>query len=99
VLVHSVYFYLKPELSPAQQEAFFQGLESLCAVSHAEAVYIGRPAPLPERPVLDKSYSFALTVLFSDLAAHDRYQVDPLHKAFLEQFRSFWARVQVYDSQ
>ncbi|MFT3869855.1 MAG: Dabb family protein [Nibricoccus sp.] len=69
-----------------------------CAASSPQsAVYVGTPATLPERPVRDSSYTFALTVLFKDIASHDAYQIDPLHKAFLQEFSSFWARVQIYD--
>jgi len=32
------------------------------------------------------------------MAGHDIYQVDPLHKAFLDSFRTFWTKVQIYDA-
>ena len=75
-----------------------KGLESLRAIRSTEAVYVGMPAALPDRPTRESSYAFALTVLFKDIAAHDAYQVDPLHKAFIQDFGSLWARVQVYDA-
>ena len=74
------------------------GLESLRSIKSAEVLYIGKPAVLPERPVRDCSYTFGLTVIFKDIAAHDAYQVDPLHDAFNQNFRPLWARVQVYDA-
>jgi hypothetical protein len=52
---------------------------------------------MPERPVRDSSYDFGLTVVFKNLAAHDAYQVDPLHQAFNQTFRGLWARLQDYD--
>jgi hypothetical protein len=99
MLVHTVLFWLRPELTPAQREAFrAEGLEGLRPIASVAALHIGTPAPIPPRPVVDASYSFGLTVLFADVAAHDAYQVDPLHKAFIERFRSHWERVQIYDA-
>jgi hypothetical protein len=98
MLIHSVFFWLKPETSPAQRSAMQKGLEALRAIKSAETVYVGTPAALPERPVRDSSYTFALTVTFKNIAAHDAYQVDPLHKAFIQDFQPIWARVQVYDA-
>ena len=98
MLTHSVFFWLKPELTPAQRDEFFGGLESLRAVGSVKQLYLGRPAPIAPRPVVDASYSFALTAIFEDVAGHDAYQVDPLHKAFLEKFRGCWTKVQIYDA-
>ncbi len=98
MFVHSVYFWLKPELTAEQRADFRRGLESLSAVKSAIAVHVGTPAPIVPRPVVDLSFSFGLTVLFNDLAGHDAYQIDPAHKAFLDQFRTFWTRVQIYDA-
>lgn len=97
MLVHSVYFWLKADRTGEQIAAFEQGLESLRGIPTAKHLHIGRPAATPERPVIDNSYTFGLAVLFDVLAEHDAYQSDPLHKAFLAQFASYWDRVQIYD--
>jgi hypothetical protein len=75
-----------------------QGLEMLRAVKSVDLLYFGAPAGMEARPVRDSSYDFGLTVVFKDLAAHDAYQVDPLHEAFNHNFRPLWSRVQVYDT-
>ncbi|PTY05404.1 transcription-repair coupling factor [Opitutaceae bacterium EW11] len=98
MLVHSVLFWLRPDLSPADRNAFRAGLESLRAAKTVESLYIGCPAPTPDRPVIDRSYAFALTIVFKDVAAHDAYQVDPLHLAFVENHKAKWTRVQIYDA-
>lgn len=98
MLIHSVYFWLKPELTDTQRADFRRGLESLAGVKSLVSLHIGTPAPLPPRPVLDGTYSFSLTGIFQDVAGHDVYQVDPLHKAFLENFRTQWTKVQIYDA-
>ena len=41
----------------------------------------------------------ALTVLLKDVAAHDAYQVDPIHLAFVASCKALWTRVQIYDAQ
>ena len=99
MLVHAVYFWLKPELTEVQRAAFRRGVESLTAIKSVEQAYIGPPARTPKRPVIDDSYSLALIVLCRDVVAQDAYQVDPIHLKFVEEFSSFWTRVQIYDSE
>jgi len=97
MLSHIVVLWLKDDLSDAQRSAFRQGLESLKAIESVRGVYIGAPAKTGDRPVIDKSYSFALTVLFDTIQDHDVYQVHPLHLGFLKHFGAFWTRVLIYD--
>jgi hypothetical protein len=99
MLVHSVYFWLKAELAPAQRARFRAEVGKLAAVRSIEKIYIGGPAAVPERSVTDKTFDVALTILFKNAAAHDSYQVDPIHVAFVEGNRDAWLRVQVYDSE
>ena len=98
MLVHTVVFWLRPDLNVEERAAFLHdGLESLRPIKSVRALYVGSPAPVAPRPVVDASYDFALTVLFDDLEAHNAYQADPLHLAFINRFKSSWARVQIYD--
>jgi hypothetical protein len=99
MLVHTVVFWLRKDLTPAEREAFrTEGLESLRGVPSVSALYVGTPAAIPPRPVVDASYDFAITVLFEDVAAHDAYQPHPVHQAFVSRFKSCWTRVQIYDA-
>ncbi|MBW8782114.1 MAG: Dabb family protein [Verrucomicrobia bacterium] len=100
MFVHSVFFYLRPDLTSAQREEFLkEGLESLRAVPSIKAAYIGAPAGIPPRPVVDLSFSFSLTILFDDVAGHNAYQADPIHLAFIARFKGCWSRVQIYDAE
>lgn len=99
MLFHNVYFWLKPELTPAQRAEFRRGVESLAGIKSVSKVDIGVPAKTEKRPVIDDSYDVALIVQCRDVAAHDAYQVDPLHLEFIAGFKTFWTRVQIYDSQ
>ncbi len=99
MLVHTVFFWLKPELTEAQRADFRRGVESLSTLKSVEKGYVGAPARTEKRPIIDDSYSVALTVVCQDIAAHDAYQIDPIHRAFVDRFKSYWSRVQIYDAE
>jgi hypothetical protein len=99
MLVHSVYFWLKPDLTTAQRAEFTRGVESLRKIKAVKEIYIGVPAATEKRPVIESSYSVALTVIVKDVAGHNAYQVDPIHLAFVKACKSYWTRVQIYDAE
>lgn len=99
MLYHNVYFWLKPELTAEQRADFRRGVESLKGIKAVEKVSVGVPAGTARRPVIDSSYDVALIVECKDVAAEAAYQVDPLHLAFVEKYKTFWTRVQIYDSE
>jgi hypothetical protein len=98
MLTHHVLFWLKAETSEEQKKAFHAGLESLRKVETIQSMYVGIPAPI-SRAVVDTTYTFSLLIIFNDLAGHDVYQVHPLHKAFLDEFRSLFEKVVIYDAE
>ncbi len=98
MLIHAVYFWLKPGLAAGEVQRFARGLRSLAAIGTVQRAFVGTPAATVERGVVDASYSYALTVFFADVAAHDAYQVDPLHARFLAECSSLWREVRVYDA-
>jgi hypothetical protein len=97
MFVHSVYFWLKPALTKEQQEQFWAGVRSLSAIASIKECFIGAPAAT-ERPIIDRSYSCALVVVFDDDAAHEAYQVDPLHDRFRAECANLWEKVLIYDA-
>ena len=99
MLYHCVYFWLKPELTATQRADFRRGVESLAGIKAVTKLEVGVPAGTTRRPVIDHSYDVALIVQCRDVAAHDAYQVDPIHLAFVANFKDSWTRVQIYDSQ
>ncbi len=95
---HHVYFWLKDEyLGDAEREQFETGLDKLLALDGIERGHWGRPAAVADRPVVDKSFHYALSLEFASLAAHDEYQTAPGHKEFLNNFSSWWTQVKIYD--
>lgn len=99
MLVHTVLFWAKPDLSPDQQAAFRAGLESLRKIPTIDAMYLGRPAGVPPRPVIDLTFTYCLNLVFKDVAAHNAYQVDPIHQTFVKTCQQYWSRVQIYDAE
>ena len=98
MLVHTVYFYLKPEVSEEETAAFIKRVEGLGAIETIDSIYIGTPAATPVRPVVKNDYSVALTVIFKTMADHDVYQDHPVHTDFIENNKDLWANVVIYDA-
>ena len=99
MLVHTVYFWLKPELTAVQRADFRRGVESLGTIKSVTKAYVGTPAATERRPIIDHTYAVGLTVICKNVAEHDAYQVDPIHLAFVKSFNTFWTRLQIYDAE
>jgi hypothetical protein len=99
MLVHSVYFWLKPGLTPGERSRFRAEVGKLASISTIDRIYVGVPASIAERSVTERGFDVALTIVFKDGAAHDAYQVDPVHLAFVDGNKDSWTRVQVFDSE
>jgi hypothetical protein len=99
MVIHSVFFWLRPALTAAERSQFRAEVGKLAAIRTIEKIYIGPPAALAERSVTERSFDIALTIVFKDAAAHDAYQVDPVHLAFVDGNKTSWVRVQVFDSE
>ena len=99
MLIHSVYFWLKPDLTPAQRAHFRAEVAKLGAITSIAKIYVAPPAKIEARPVTDRSFDIALTIVFADGPAHDAYQVDPIHLAFVSGNKETWTKVQIYDSE
>ncbi len=96
MFVHNVFFWLKSELSDEQRAEFDAAIQDLTTVDSVVQGHCGTPSST-DRPVIDRSYSWGLTVVFEDKAGHDAYQVDPVHKNFLATYKEYWDRVLIYD--
>jgi Stress responsive A/B Barrel Domain len=97
MFVHSVYFWLNPDLTDADRAQFWNGVRSLTTIETVRHGFTGAPAST-DRPIIDRSYSCALIVMFDDRAGHEAYQVDPIHDKFREECASFWSKVLIYDA-
>lgn len=97
MLTHHILFWLRKNLEPEQINAFRRGLEELKNIEVIKSFQIGSPAPI-NRAIVDCSYTFSLLLTFEDLEAHDVYQKHPIHRNFLDHFKSFFEKVVIYDS-
>ncbi len=97
MFVHTVFFWLNRPESQDDRDALRAGLESLKGIDAISKAYVGIPADT-RRPVIDHSYDFSLTFVFADRAAHDAYQVHPIHLEFVDVCKHLWLRVQIYDT-
>lgn len=97
MFVHTVYFWLDPEMPADTKQRMLADCESLLSkipgVRHA---WGGIPAGTL-RDIVDNSYDIGLCVVLDNAAAHDAYQIDPLHQQFAGAYKKYWKRVQVYD--
>lgn len=96
MFVHTVFFWLRNPANQANHDALYAGLQKLVSIDTITQAYVGRPADT-RRPVIDHSYDFGLTTVFTDKAAHDLYQEHPTHLEFIAECEHLWERVQVYD--
>ncbi|UKT65703.1 Dabb family protein [Pedobacter mucosus] len=97
MIAHHVLFWLKADITIEQKEAFLKSLQTLENIEVVKNFHIGTPAKI-ERAVVDVTYTFSLILFFEDMAAHDTYQVHPLHKAFLDEFKIHFEKVIIYDA-
>ncbi len=95
--VHSVYFWLKEDATEVEKEKFESSLAEMAKIESISKVYYGPPAMTP-RSVVDNSYDYAWITFFKNKAAHDAYQIDPIHDHFKKVNADLWERVQIYDS-
>jgi hypothetical protein len=97
MFVHAVYFWLKDNLTPQELAEFREGLQSLTTIESVQQSYIGVPAET-DREVIDRSYSYALVLVFADQLAQDLYQSHPTHDRFRDTCSPYWEKVRIYDS-
>ena len=96
MLIHSVYFSLRPDLTQVEHDRFLAGVRSLLTIGSVVDGSLGRPAGT-DRPVVDRAYAYGLVLRFPDRAAHDAYQIDPVHGVFHDECSTLWSAVRVFD--
>lgn len=95
--VHNVYFWLKEGTSEDLIRAWTSEMAGFKDIPSVSSFYHGPPA-MTEREVVDNSYDYSISVHFTDKAAHDAYQEDPIHLKMIDNHKDIWERVQVYDN-
>jgi hypothetical protein len=98
MLVHNVYFSLK-DPSPAARQMLIAACNKYLS-KHPGTVFFaaGVLAEALKREVNDRDFDVGLHIIFTDQAAHDRYQDDPAHHQFIAENKDNWKKVRVFDS-
>ena len=98
MLAHMVYFSLKDN-SAANKQKLVEACKKHLTNHPGEVFFAaGTRAEDLEREVNDRDFDVALHIVFQDKAAHDKYQDDKRHKAFIEENKDNWKKVRVFDS-
>lgn len=95
--VHTVFFWMKEDLSDEEAKFFESELEKLGQCPTINSYKYGKPAGTP-REVVDNSYGYAWIVDFATSEDQDAYQEEPIHLEFIDNCKDLWTRVQVYDT-
>jgi hypothetical protein len=99
LMIHVVYFWLKKDLSTEQRATFLRELTLLTKIPYLAQAFAGEPAAVKARSVVDLSFDFSLMIQFKNLKDHDYYQLECKdHRRFLDNCKSLWEKVVVYDS-
>ncbi len=97
LFVHSVYFWLKDDVTAEQYNEFVEVLRGLEQIKSVQAMEVGHPAGTP-RDVVDNSYDVALLVYFDDRIGHDLYQSDTIHTQAVAVFEDWIEDIVIYDT-
>ena len=99
MLAHNVYFALHDE-SGSAQDSLVKAAKKYLA-SHPGMIYfaVGRRKTEFQRDVNDRNFQVCLNIVFADQTAHDAYQKAERHFEFIEEQKSNWKHVRVFDSQ
>ena len=97
MFIHSVYFWLRDDLTSADRKRFEDGIRSLVAIDSVGHGYIGEPAST-DRAVIERGYTHALILIFADQRAHDDYQAHPVHDRFRDQCAGYWSGIRIFDT-
>ena len=98
MLVHTVFFYLKSTVGEDEKAAFINEVKRLGEIQTVKSIYVGTPADTPIRPVIQRDYSVALTVVLENLQDHDIYQDHKIHHDFIARNNHLWEKVVVFDA-
>lgn len=99
MIIHSVFFWLRKNLTSAERAMFDSEVRRLAEISYLERGYVGTPAPTQERPVTDHSFDYSACLCFKSMEDHDFYQGEcEEHTRFVKVCKPLWERVVIYDT-
>lgn len=99
MLQHTVYFYLKEDVTEEDRNRFEEGLEKLLALEEVYDYQIGVPGKTEDRDVTDHSFGYSFFSWFKNIEDYKVYAEHPVHLEFIDEYDDLWANVRVYDSE
>lgn len=97
-LAHMVFFTLEDPSEDAVKIMLIEMKKYLYGHPGLEYFSCGTRNLELDRPVNDQEFHVSLHTVFADRAAHDAYQIHPLHQEFITRNKSSWRHVRVFDS-
>lgn len=95
---HVVLFWMENPDSEADKKKLINGMKELIKSSEfVVSAHLGVPA-MTDREVVDNSYSINYTVTFNSKKDQEAYQIEKVHKDFIEKHQHLWSKVLIYDS-
>ena len=98
MLVHNVFFLLHDRSLAAKQNLVHSCRKYL--PGHPGIVFFacGVLAEELNREVNDRDFDVGLHIIFKDQPAHDSYQTSEAHHTFIDENKTHWKQVRVFDS-
>ena len=98
-VVHTVFLWLKQSGNEEQRRQLLMATDRLRAIRGVREIRFGE-AVASDRDIVDDSFDVGIYFYFSDVAAMNRYLLDPLHKRVVEQdIKPVIERIVVHDFQ
>lgn len=97
--IHHVFFWLN-ENNKENRDKLIEGLRKLTKVKEIKSYHIGVPTKSDRTDgVVVSDYSISWTTFYANAEAEKKYQVDPIHLQFVEDYKHLWTKVAVYDTE
>jgi len=97
-LCHAVYFTLRDASEEKRKALVASCQEYLDGHPGVRHFSVGELAEDFDRPVNDRRFHVALTLVFENTASHNAYQASARHREFIDRNQENWAEVRVFDS-
>ena len=97
MLGHYVFFTLHDASPDAVETLIASGKTLLAPLDGIVFFGMGSRTGDLSRPVNDTQFDVGLQIVFTDRAAHDRYQELPEHLQFIEHNKENWSQIRVFD--
>lgn len=98
-LTHVVLCWLDSTVSPQEIDSLISLTYDLKEIPGIMDLYVGKPVS-SERPIVDDSFTFGITMTFADAESMNHYLADKRHTSFVAQnIKPRLNRIIVYDIQ